>query len=158
VSPQPTSAVGRGSFLYLPMELNTVYFYTVAILNWISLLETEKFKTIVLNSLIHLVQNKTLIVYAFVVMPNHIHIIWECKAKNGKEMPHASFMKFTGHEFLKELRAKDSPLLNKFKVDGNSRNHQFWQKNALPIIMYDRKILEQKLDYIHYNPLQLHWN
>ena len=26
------------------------------------------------------------------------------------------------------------------------------------IVMYDRKILEQKLDYIHLNPLQEHWN
>lgn len=25
-------------------------------------------------------------------------------------------------------------------------------------MLYDRKILEQKLDYIHLNPLQAHWN
>ena len=140
------------------MELNTIYFYTVAILDWIPLLESDKFKQIVLDSLIHLVKKQKLIVYGFVIMPNHIHIIWECKAKNGKEMPHASFMKFTGHEFLKELKATGSPLLNKFKVDCNSRVHQFWQKNGLPIVMYDRKILEQKLDYTHLNPLQAHWN
>lgn len=140
------------------MELDEVYFYTVAILDWVPLLETDRFKQIVLDSLIHLVKKEKIVVYGFVIMPNHIHIIWELKAKNGKEMPHASFMKFTGHAFLEELRQINSFLLNRFKVERNSRDHQFWQRNALPIRMYNRKILEQKLDYIHTNPLQSHWN
>jgi len=140
------------------MELNVVYFYTVAILDWIYLLEKEKFKFIVLKSLIHLVENEKLIVYGFVIMSNHIHIIWENKAMNGKEMPYASFMKFTGHAFLQELRQTNDPLLSRFKVERNSRDHQFWQRNALPVVMYSRKILEQKLDYIHTNPQQPHWN
>ncbi|MDB5004850.1 MAG: transposase [Mucilaginibacter sp.] len=86
------------------MELDTVYFYTVAIVDWIPLLKTKKFKLIVLNSLIHLVEKKKLVVYGFVIMPNHIHIIWSSSEKNDKEMPYASFMKFTGHAFLDELR------------------------------------------------------
>jgi putative transposase len=140
------------------MELGVIYFYTVAILNWIPLLQSDKCKTIVLNSLTHLVAKGKLKVYGFVIMPNHIHIIWECIEMNGKEMPHASFMKFTGHQFLEELRKTDSQLLDRFKVERNTRDHQFWQRNALPIVMTDRRILEQKLDYIHLNPLQKHWN
>ncbi|MDB5010733.1 MAG: transposase, partial [Mucilaginibacter sp.] len=89
---------------------------------------------------------------------NHIHIIWECIAMNGKEMPYTSFMKFTGHQFLEELRKSESKLLERFKVELNFRNHQFWQRNALAVKMYTREILEQKLNYIHLNPLQEHWN
>jgi len=139
------------------MELNVVYFYTVAILDWVHLLAPEKFKLIVLNSLIHLVNKEKLKVYGFVIMPNHIHIIWENIAMNGREKPYASFMKFTGHAFLQELEETNSPFLTRFKVDRNSREHQFWQRNALPIVMYNRKILEQKLNYIHLNPMQEHW-
>jgi len=138
------------------MELNVIYFYTVAILDWVPLLHSEKYKLIVLNSLIHLVNEKKIKVYGFVIMPNHI--IWEGIEMNKKEMPHASFMKFTGHRFLEELRKPDNSLLERFKVDRYSRKYQFWQRNALPIIMYSRKILEQKLNYIHTNPLQVHWN
>jgi len=141
------------------MELDNIYFYTVAILDWISLLQSDKFRNIVIDSLAYLVKKKKLIVYGFVIMPNHIHTIWEPKAKNGKEMPHASFMKYAGHEFLKELRVTNSPLLDRFKVqDDLSRSYQFWQKKGLPILMFDRKILEQKLDYTHYNPMQPKWN
>jgi putative transposase len=140
------------------MELNTIYFYTVAIVDWIPLLETDKFKTIVLDSLIYLVKREKLIIYGFVIMPNHIHVIWEAKAKNGKEMPHASFMKYTGHQFLKELREADDPILNRFRVEDLSREYQFWKKKGLAKLMFDRKILAQKLTYTHCNPTQPKWN
>ena len=140
------------------MELNDVYFYTASIQDWVPLLRTDKFKQILLNSLVHLVEKKKIRIYGFVIMPNHIHLIWESLEMNGKEKPHASFMKFTGHQFLEELRNNDPKLLERFKSDRNSRNYQFWQRNALPIRMYDRKILEQKLTYIHLNPLQAHWD
>jgi len=140
------------------MQLGEIYFYTASILDWKRLLQPDKFKQIVLNSIIHLIEKKKVKVYGFVIMPNHIHLIWENTTMNGKEKPHASFMKFTGHQFLEELRENDPILLDQFKVERNSRKHQFWQRNALPIKLYDRKILEQKLDYIHLNPLQQHWN
>ncbi len=140
------------------MELNTIYFYTVAIVDWIPLLENDKFKHIVLDSLIYLVKKNKLKVYGFVIMPNHIHIIWEAIEKNGKEMPQASFMKFTGHKFLEELRETNIPLLNRFTADDGTRDNQFWQKKGQSTFLFNREILEQKLDYTHYNPLQAHWN
>jgi len=90
-------------------------------------------------------------------MPNHIHLLFENTDMNGKEMPYVSFMKYTAHQFLQQLRKEDPDHLNNFKVDRITRAHQFWQRGALPIEMYDRKIFEQKLDYIHLNPLQQHW-
>lgn len=77
---------------------------------------------------------------------------------NGREMPYVSFMKFTRHEFLKQLQNTDPQFLTKFEIDRTDRNYQFWQTNALSVIMNDRRIIEQKLDYIHFNPLQKHWN
>ena len=135
-----------------------IYFYTATILDWKHLLKPDKFKQIILDSLVHLIKREKMRVYGFVIMPNHIHLIWENISANGKEMPHASFMKFTGHEFLQELRKTNEALLSQFKVESDSRNYQFWQRNSLPILLYNRKILEQKLNYIHLNPLQAHWN
>ena len=140
------------------MELNITYFYTVAIVDWIHLLEPDRFKTLVLDSLSWLAVNKKVKIYGFVIMPNHIHIVWENIALNSKEMPYVSFMKFTGHAFLKELRTLDPQLLKRFEILTNDRQHQFWQKNALPKIVGNAKVMEQKLDYMHLNPLQSHWN
>lgn len=140
------------------MKPGDIYFYTATILDWKHLLKSDKFKQIILASLAHLIEKEKISVYGFVIMPNHIHLIWENICANGKEMPHASFMKFTAHQFLQELKETNATLLSQFEVESSSRNYRFWQRDSLPILLYNRKILEQKLDYIHLNPLQAHWN
>src|SRR4051812_43511545 len=106
------------------MELNEVYFFTATITDWIPLLSPDKFKMIIINSLAYLIEHKKLKVYGVVIMPNHIHLIWSPLTMNGKESPSASFMKFTGHQFLDELRDMDETLLARFKTDINNRSHQ----------------------------------
>lgn len=76
---------------------------------------------------------------------------------NGNEFPNESFLKFTGHRFKKELR-KFGQLLEKFMVNKADRKYQFWQRSPLPIEIFSKEMLEQKLMYLHLNPLQPHWN
>jgi len=139
------------------MELEVVYFYTATILNWQKLLKPDKYKNIIMDSLQYLVKHQKIKIYAFVIMPNHIHLIWEILAKNGKEMPHASFMKYTAHQFLQDLRQNHLQVLPYFKVDEHSRQYQFWERNSLPIALFSKKVCEQKIDYIHANPVQEKW-
>lgn len=140
------------------MEIGVTYFYTASILNWKKLLVKDELKEIIISSLQYLVSNKKIVVYGFVIMPNHIHIIWEMTEKNGKEMPSASFFKYTGHLFLQYLRETSPQILPFFEVNTSTRKHHFWQRNSLPIPIFNKKMFQQKLDYIHQNPLQTHWN
>ena len=140
------------------MDLNKLYFYTASILDHRKLLLGDDYKEIIIESLRHLVQKKKIKVYAFVIMPNHIHFIWELLESNGKEMPHASFMKYTAHQFQKKLRTENPDYLEVFRVNKITRDYQFWQRNALPIILFSKNVMMQKLNYIHNNPLQNHWN
>ena len=87
------------------MENNELYFFTATILNWKKLLKPDNFKMIIIDSLKNLVDRNKIKVYAYVIMHNHIHLIWELLENNGKEQAHSSFMKFTSHEFKKELVA-----------------------------------------------------
>jgi REP element-mobilizing transposase RayT len=52
-------------------------FLTVTILNWKYLFAGDQTKTIVVDSLQWLVQNKRCAVNAFLIMPNHIHLLWK---------------------------------------------------------------------------------
>lgn len=137
------------------MNLCSTYFYTATILNWNHLLQGDSFKKIVADSLQFLVENKLVRVYGFVIMPNHIHLIWRNLQMNNKEYPDESFLKFTAHQFKKEL--KHLKLLHKYWVDKADRKYQFWQRCPLPIEILSREMLEQKLNYLHLNPLQSHW-
>jgi putative transposase len=58
------------------MNLNT-YFFTATILNWNNLLAGDKYKNIVAESLQFLTENNRIRVFGFVIMPNHIHLIWK---------------------------------------------------------------------------------
>lgn len=139
------------------MELGSLYFFTATISKWQKLLKPDKYKQILVDSLHHLVQQKKLKVYGFVIMPNHIHLIWELLEMNGKEMPHASFMKHTGHQIQKDLRDYHPRVLEVFRVNTSTRTYQFWQRDALPIHLYSPEVIYQKLDYIHNNPCQGKW-
>lgn len=68
-------------------------------------------------------------------MPNHIHLTWEMKAMNGKEMPHASFNKFTAHQFQKNLKLNGIEMLGHFKVNELERKYRFWQRDPIAILL-----------------------
>ncbi|MBB6002109.1 transposase [Arcicella rosea] len=143
---------------YSSMQIGVPYFYTATILNWQKLLKPDKYKDIIISSLQHLVAQQKIKVFAFVIMPNHIHLIWTMLAKNGKEMPNASFMKYTGHRFLEDLSLNHPKVLSYFEVECTNRKYHFWQRNSLPIALYSPTVWQQKIDYIHNNPVVEKWN
>jgi REP element-mobilizing transposase RayT len=77
------------------MEFDQVYFWTDTIKDWKLLLKQDKYKALIISSWQELVKRNQVVIYAFVIMPNHLHVVWEMREPNGKEMPHASFNKFT---------------------------------------------------------------
>jgi REP element-mobilizing transposase RayT len=137
------------------MEYGKVYFWTATINGWQHLLKNDVFKNIIIHSLTYLVAQKKITVYAFIIMPNHVHFIWQINDVNGKETPQTSFLKYTAHEFKKILQ--QSGGLEKYKVIAPNKQYEFWQRDALAIWLFDKKIAMQKLHYIHQNPLAEHW-
>ncbi len=140
------------------MDFGSVYFWTDTIHHWKRLLKLDKYKEIIINCWQELTNRGHIAIYAFVIMPNHLHVIWEMQELNGKEMPYASFNKFTSHQFLADLRANHPAVLPYFYVDDNERRFRFWQRDPLAILMDNCPKVEQKIDYVHNNPIQEHWN
>ena len=58
------------------LEIGKIYFWTATINKWQNLLLEPEFKEIIINSLNHLSNLNKIDVFAFVIMPNHIHLIW----------------------------------------------------------------------------------
>ena len=137
---------------------SNIFFSTSSILEWKPLLSNDYYKDILIQSLQTLTKLNRLVVYTFVIMPNHIHIIWaENDSDGSKESAQASFFKFTAHQFLKKLKKENETQLKNFQVNSADRKYQFWQRNTLDIEILSDNMFEQKLNYIHNNPLQQHW-
>ncbi|MFN8416556.1 MAG: transposase [Cytophagaceae bacterium] len=111
------------------ISIGEIYFWTATINEWKPLLQNEKFKNIIINSLQYLSDKGMIDVFAFVIMPNHIHLIWRINEMNGKETVQGAFLKYTAHEFKKELRRQSLAHLQEFKVLVCNKQFEFWQRD-----------------------------
>ena len=64
------------------------------------------------------------------------------------------FMTFTAQKIKEDLKLTKPVLLETFKVDAKDRTYQLWKRNALSVDLFTPKVLQQKIDYIHTNPVK----
>ena len=133
------------------MEEDFVYYYTQSIHKMKPLLKDDHLKLEVIQTLKYLTDKGLIQLYAFVIMHNHIHLLWKM-LKIGRESPAASFSKYTGRQFKIYLEGKG--LLGQYQSEKKDRNFQFWKRDPLAIPISSEKIFFQRLDYIHYNPVK----
>ena len=112
----------------------------------------QKYKSIITDSLHFMVENKRIELNAFVVMDNHIYLIWQPLPGHTLSSIQLSFMKFTAQRIKFALTIDNPALLEQCKVNKTDRQYQIWKRKPLTIELSSEKIFLQKLEYIHYNP------
>jgi putative transposase len=140
------------------MGMNYACFYTMSIHNFRSLLADDRMKMKVVESWQNLVERKLIEIYAYVIMPNHVHLLWSMLGENGKESAAGSFAKYTAHEFKKQLQAETPEELAYYATEKRDRRYQFWKRDPLAVPVDTEKIFIQKMEYIHNNPITDKWN
>ena len=105
-------------------DLNFDYhaqFFTATILEWKYLLEPDRFKDIIIDSLLFLKNEKSIVVYGFVIMPNHILLIWQVQDGFIKEKIQLRFLKFTGQQMKFGLAKTNPEKLEAYRVNAKDR-------------------------------------
>ncbi len=128
-------------------------FFTATNLQWKRLLKPDKYKNIIIGSLRFLVNSKRVKVFAFVIMENHLHLIWQMMPDSDPEAVQRDFLKYTAQRIKKDLQKNHPEVLLHFKVNAKDRQYQFWERNALSIELRNHPVFIQKLEYIHWNPV-----
>src|SRR5204862_2806735 len=95
--------------------------FTATCLNWTDVLRQNQYKDIIIDSLRFMVRNERAIVYAFVIMTNHIHLVWQFIGQHQREAVQRDFLKFTSQQILKYLRNKKSTLQLELLVNASDR-------------------------------------
>ena len=144
----------RFDFQYRYLDL---YFTTATIKGWKHLLKPDKYKQIITDSFEFLVKEKSVSVYGFVIMPNHFHWIWQMQGTTTLSHVQLRLMKFVAQHIKFDLIAHHPAVLEHFKVRRNDRQYQFFKEKPLSIALYRDEIVWQKLEYIHWNPVQPTW-
>ena len=83
-----------------------------------------------------------------------MHLIWQIMGEHERKAVQRDFLKFTGQQILKTLRNEKSPLQDDLFVNAKDRKFQVWERNSLSIPLWSDKVMWQKLDYIHNNPVK----
>ncbi len=132
-------------------------FTTITCLNWLSILADDLHKQIIIEALKNRVDRQQVTIYAFVIMPNHMHFIWQLHDGIIKENYQRDFLKFTARSLLNFMRMNENVLAEQLKITAADRKHQVWKRNSLSIDLFTEKVFLQKLNYIHNNPVQPKW-
>jgi len=133
---------------------NHPHFFTATIYEWLPALQSEETKRIVIDSLSFLVENGRVKVSAFVIMDNHIHLIWQVLAGHEVIDVQRDFLKYTGQKIKFFLQDQQPALLEKLHLNLADRKYQIWQRNALQVPLFSSAVLVKKLDYIQQNPVR----
>lgn len=131
-----------------PLITEYPQFFTATNLEWKKLLKPNKYKDIIISSLRFLVNDKRAKVFAFVIMENHIHLIWQMMPDNDPEAVQRDFLKYIAQRIKRDLVKNHPDVLAHFKVEAKDREYQFWERNALSVELRSHPVFIQKLDYL----------
>ena len=146
---------------YIIRDQAKVRFVTMTVVDWIDVFSRKIYRDVVVDSLNYCINNKGMILYGFVIMSNHIHMIIQSKDEKLTELIR-DFKKFTAKTILDKILIENESrkewMLERFKkateTHQRNKNYQFWQLNDHPVEVYSEKFLWSKLDYIHLNPIR----
>jgi len=140
-----------------------LYFMTDTVVDWVDIFTRPSYKHIVLESLQYCVQQKGLIIYAWVLMSNHLHTIVGCEDDVKISDIWRDFKKFTSKKILETLEndtteSRREWMLDRFEFrarnDKRIKRYKFWQDGNDGQLIFSEDYLKQKLNYIHNNPIK----
>jgi putative transposase len=141
---------------------DNLYFLTSTVIGWIDVFTRKELSIIVIDSLKYCQREKGLVLYAWCLMPSHLHLIARAESGNSLSDIMRDFKKFTSKKIVKEIsvinESRQEWLLDKFEFAGRInpkiKENKFWQDGLHPICLETNKFMEQKMNYIHNNPAE----
>jgi len=144
-----------------------IYFVTFTVVFWLDVFVRARYKERFVESLAFCIKSKGLQVHAWCLMSSHAHLIISAANLEKTNLSDIirDFKKYTASQIIREIEAgpesRQEWLLDKFRfaASKNSRNttYQFWQQNNHAEELISNKFIDQKLTYIHQNPVQEGW-
>lgn len=132
------------------------HFITFTYIKWLPLNAHKEIAEIILSAMKYHQQENQFIIYGWVFMENHIHLI--AKSPNLSKTVQ-SLKSFTAKKILDYLKSKKHQSILETLYWGktehkSSQEFQVWQDGFHPVEIQSREMMNQKLDYIHYNPVK----
>jgi REP element-mobilizing transposase RayT len=129
--------------------------------NWLPVFTTPSCREIIVNAFEHARQHKSLQIYAWVILDNHIHAI---VAGPNLSQTIGKMKSFTARMLIEQVRSEGRDwLLNQLEYycakhkKAEGQPIQVWQEGSHPQSICSDAMMLQKLEYIHLNPVRRGW-
>lgn len=138
-----------------------LYFVSFAVVGWLDVFTRNEYKDLILESLEYCQNNKGMEIHAWCIMTNHVHLIFRSIKGRQPELLLGDFKRFTSRSVIKAIdenlrESRKEFLLDYFKKEAakSSNTTKFWRHDNKPIELWSNEVIQQKIDYIHNNPVE----
>ena len=142
---------------------DAIHFVTFQVINWMDVFTRQSYRDILIDSFKFCKEHKGLNIHAFVIMSNHLHAILSSNVSDlsgtiGAFKTHTSKQIIKSIEDYGQGESRKAWMLGQMKyyAKDNKRNsnYQFWTQENHPEELFSNSFKDQKLDYIHMNPVR----
>lgn len=141
-----------------------LYFMTFTVVGWVDLFSRKIYRDLFIKNMQYCREHKDLSVGAFVIMTNHVHVIWQSKSGKLSDTIR-DFKSFSTKEYIQTIErvneSREEWLMHMFRfyAKATNRNKEFkiWISGSHPEEITSHDFLMTKLNYIHENPVRAGW-
>jgi len=138
-----------------------VYYLTITVVEWIDVLSRPVYKHLMVDSINYCIVNKGLKVYCWCLMSNHLHMVASAEEGSLSDILR-DFKKFTSKALIQAIQevpeSRREWMLNLFwyagKNDKKIKYYRVWQEGNDAQEIHSNAFLDEKMDYIHNNPVK----
>ena len=140
-----------------------VYFISLAVVEWMDVFTRNEYKNILIDSLHYCQQYKGMEIFAWCIMTNHVHLVFRSAGDQKPELLIGDFKRFTSKAIVKAITENPKESRKEFLLEqflkaanksSNVKQYQFWRHDNKPIELWSNKVIDEKIDYIHNNPVE----
>ena len=140
-----------------------LYFISFAVVGWLDVFTRNEYRDLFLESVVFCQKEKGLEIHAWCIMTSHIHLVFRSVNGQKPELLIGDLKRFTSKSLVQAItenprESRKEFLLDFFKKEAskssNVNGHQFWRHDNKPIELWSNRVIKQKIDYVHQNPVE----
>lgn len=139
------------------------HFVTFTVVYWLDVFTRAEYRDVFIDSIKYCQKEKGLQLGAWCIMPNHVHLAIATSGKFKLEEIIRDLKSYTARHIRKLIAYSPNESRKAWllwmmeragKQKSNNKDFQFWQQHNQPIELSTNALVDQKVNYIHENPVK----
>ncbi len=150
---------------YQIKDQSGIYFVTFQVVGWVDIFSRQVYRDIIIESLTFCQKHNGLVIYGYVIMTNHIHLIVRSEISTLSNTIR-DFKRFTSRSIMKSVDENGAESRKEWmriifayhaKYNKCSGDKQFWTHENHAVQLDTNEMIDSRLNYIHENPVRAGW-